>query len=224
MFSFIVGVVSFLTAPLFENVNEDIQEDNCKHHSAMTLSAFFSKKNWRQILFVCSISLVCTLASDLSYASGTGMLALCRQNVVALVLFSAMIIDYKTRIIPNILILSALGSGTLILILEFIFTREAFLTSLIMSIAGLISCVVLFYVLSRLTKDGMGMGDVKLISAMGFLLGLSYTLYAVLFSLMICTVVSIVLLFGKKKDKNDSIPFGPFMFFGYILMFILFSF
>ena len=92
-----------------------------------------------------------------------------------------------------------------------------------MSVAGFICCVVLFYVLSRLTKEGIGMGDVKLISVVGLLLGLSSTLMSVLFSLILCTLASIVLLFGKKKSRNDRIAFGPFMFFGYILMFILFS-
>ncbi len=223
LFSFIVGVCSVMTVPMFENVDNDTLEEGFRHHSVMTFSAFFSKENWKQILFVCSMSLVCTLAADLSYVSGTGILSLFRQVVVSWILFSAMIIDGKTRIIPNVLVIGAIGSGILILCLEFIFERELFSTSLIMSVVGLVCCVVLFYVLSRLTRDGMGMGDVKLISAMGFLLGFSSTLFAVLLSLIICTVVSLVLLFARKKNKDDSVPFGPFMFFGYILMFLLIS-
>lgn len=223
LLSLTIGVISYITAPLFEKENSDDGKEDGKTTPVITLSIFFSKTNWKQIVFVSCISIICALVAGLSYNSGTNAIDLCRQVVVALVLFAAMIIDSKTRLIPNLLILIALGLGILILVIEFIFCRDVFFGSLIMSIAGFLCCVVLFYVLSRLTKEGIGMGDVKLISVMGLLLGLSTTLMSVLFSLILCTVASVVLLFGKKKNKTDRIPFGPFMFFGYILMFILFS-
>lgn len=222
LLSLTIGVASYISAPFFEKVNSDSEEDS-KTTSAITLSSFFNKNNWKQIAFLSVLSLICSVAAVLSYNSGASVLGLCRQVVVALILLSAMIIDSKTRLIPNVLILCSLGIGALLLLLEFIFVRDTFLISLLMSIAGFICCVVLFYVLSRLTKEGIGMGDVKLISVMGLLLGLSSALMSVLFSLILCTLASIVLLFGKKKNKNDRIAFGPFMFFGYILMFILFS-
>lgn len=223
LLSITIGVISYITAPLFEKENSDDGKEDGKTTPVITLSTFFSKTNWKQMVFVCCISITCALAAGLSYNSGASAIDLCRQIVVALVLFAAMIIDSKTRLIPNLLILVALGLGVLILVIEFIFCKEVFLSSLIMSIAGFLCCVVLFYVISRLTKEGIGMGDVKLISVMGLLLGLSTTLMSVLFSLILCTVASVVLLFGKKKNKTDRIPFAPFMFFGYILMFILFS-
>lgn len=215
-----VGVISYISIPLFEKENID----DSKTNQVITLSAFFDKTNWKKILFVCCISGVCALATSLSHKSCADVFDLCRQVIVALVLFAAMIIDSKTRLIPNLLNLIALGMGVLILVVEFIFCRDEFFSSLIMSVAGFLCCVVLFYVLSRLTKEGIGMGDVKLISVMGLHLGLSSTLISIIFSLILCTLVSVVLLFGKKKNKNDKIPFGPFMFFGYILMFLLFSF
>ena len=84
-------------------------------------------------------------------------------------------------------------------------------------------CIVLFYALARLTKDGIGMGDVKIIAAMAWILGLFDTLIVVLFALLICAGVSVVLLARKKKDKSDAVPFGPFLFLGYILMLLLFG-
>lgn len=166
---------------------------------------------------------MCAIATGLSYRSGSSGIGLYRQIVVALVLISAMIIDSKTKIIPNVLILVALGLGVFALIIEFFLYRDVFLESFIMSFVGFLSCEVFFYVLSRLTKDGIGMGDVKLISVMGLLLGVYSTLIAVTLALMLCAVISVVLLLCKKKNKTDRIPFGPFMFFGYMLMFILFS-
>lgn len=222
LLSLTIGVISYISTPFFEKVNSDSEGDS-KTASVITFSSFFNKSNWKQIIFLGVLSLICSVAAVLSYNSGASALELCRQVIVALILLSAMIIDSKTHLIPNLLIHCSLGIGVLLLLLEFILARDTFLTSLLMSVAGFICCVVLFYVLSRLTKEGIGMGDVKLISVVGLLLGLSSTLMSVLFSLILCTLASIVLLFGKKKNRNDRIAFGPFMFFGYILMFILFS-
>lgn len=223
LLSLTIGVISYITTPLFEKENIDDGREDVKVSPVITLSTLFNKTNWKLIIFICSISAICALATGMSYNFGTDTIDLFRLVIVALVLFAAMIIDSKTRLIPNLLILIAFGLGVLILVIEFIFCRDEFIDSLIMSIVGFVCCAVLFYVLSRLTKEGIGMGDVKLISVMGLLLGLSTTLMSVLFSLILCTVASVGLLFGKKKNKTDRIPFGPFMFFGYILMFMLFS-
>lgn len=224
LLSLILGIIAYVLTPLYEEVNSDSSEKEDKTNLAMTLHSFVRKENWKQILFVVFIAIVCSVATYLSHNSGVNTFELCRQVVLAMTLLLAMIIDSKTRIIPNVLILISMILGVIILLLEFVFAGEFFLHYLIMSMAGFLCCFVLFYVLSRLTKDGIGMGDVKLISIMGFLVGLSTTLMSVLASLLLCTTVSIVLLLGKWKDKKDSVPFGPFLFFGYILVFILFSF
>lgn len=220
------SVVSFLAIPKYEDEateNGNELQVNKNESPATAIANFFSKDNWKQWLFAIGISVICAVIAYFAFNTGIKPLNLCRQMVVALALLSAMIVDRKTHQIPNLLILGVLGIGAILLVAEFFLYRETFLTTLIMSVAGLLICVVLFYVLARLTKEGIGMGDVKLISSMGWMLGLASTLMAVLFALILCTLVAVVLLFGKKKNKNDRIPFGPFVFFGYILMLLLFS-
>lgn len=219
-----VGVLSCASAPLYERTSADNREAGGKAALMITPAAVFKKENRKQLAFVCCISVICSALAGFSYSSDAAIADLCRQIAAALTLQSAMIIDSKTRVIPNALILLSLGIGVLILTLEYILARDSFLMSFPMSIAGFICCIVLFYVLARLTKDGLGMGDVKLISCMGLLLGLSSTLVAVLLSLILCSAASVVLLLGKRKNKNDRIPFGPFLFAGYIFTWILFSF
>lgn len=221
----ITGVLSYFAIPILEKANTETFDDTeCGSEvtSAVTTENFFSKKNWKKWIYVGFISFICALAMWLSANAGVATMDLCRQLTVFLALASAMIIDSKTHLIPNFIVLIALGIGTVILLIEFVFVKEDFASSLLMSCAGLVCCVVFFYVLSRLTKEGLGMGDVKLIAVMGWLLGLASTLTAVLFALIICTVVSVFLLFGRKKSRNDRIPFGPFLFWGYVLMFIVF--
>ncbi len=226
LLALLCSVFSFLAIPqcvieTAENGNE--LQVNKNTSPATAIANFVLKKNWKQCFFTILIALVCAVSAYFSFNTGINPLNLCRQIVIALALLSAMIIDRKTHQIPNLLIFGVLGIGVILLVIEFILFRETFLTTLIMSAAGLLSCVVLFYVLARLTKEGIGMGDVKLISSMGWMLGFASTLMAILCALILCTLVAIVLLFGKKKNKNDRIPFGPFVFFGYILMLLLFS-
>lgn len=142
---------------------------------------------------------------------------------VAIVLFSIMIIDWKTYKIPNMFVFGLFVTGLLLLISEIMMQQDMILLLVIKRFAGLVLCVVMFYVLSRLTKDGIGMGDVKIIAVMGWMLGFSLTILSVMFSLIICSIVACFLLVSKKKDKNDKIPFGPFLFLGYIslLLFII---
>ena len=73
-----------------------------------------------------------------------------------------------------------------------------------------------------MTHNGLGMGDVKLISATAWLLGLTITLFSVLFGLILCALIAIGLMLTKRKNKADLIPFGPFIFGGYVLLLLLF--
>ena len=220
------SVVSFLAIPKYEDEateNGNELQVNKNASPATSIANFFSKENWKQWFFAIGISVICAVIAYFAFNTGIKPLNLCRQMVFALVLLSAMILDRKTHQIPNLLILSVLGIGAILLVAEFLLYRETFLTTLIMSVAGLLICVVLFYILARLTREGIGMGDVKLISSMGWMLGLASTLVAVLFGLILCTLAACILLFWKRKNKDDRIPFGPFLFFGYILMLLSFS-
>lgn len=226
MLALICSVASLLALP--KGVDEVTKSYSIFHVNKKTISVtaiakFFSKENWKQWLFTIGISLFCSVVAYFSFNSGVNPLNFCRQMAVALVLLSAMILDRKTHKISNILVIVVFGIGVMLLAVEFFLSRETILTTLITSIAGLLMCLVLFYILARLTREGIGMGDVKLISSMGWMLGLASTLVAVLFGLILCTLAACILLFWKRKNKDDRIPFGPFLFFGYILMLLLFS-
>ncbi len=221
----LIGVASYAAIPHFEK-KQDVSDSEQVHSNlspAAPILQFFEKRNWKQWLFVGAMALLCAVLALLSHRKGITGLELCRRFSVVLMLLAAMIIDMRTHTIPNLIVLASLGIGAIILLIEFLLARETFVMMLIMSGAGLFGCVVLFYLLSRLTKEGMGMGDVKLVAAMGWLLGIAQTLTAVLFALILCTLTAVFLIFGKKKNKNDSVPFGPFLFFGYIILLLLFS-
>ena len=223
LLALITGLASLSFVPKFEKNNSDDSRVLIDDSSpANQLKSFFPKN--KSFFFVLTVTaLLSAVTVALLYNNGTQWLALCKYVVVLLALFSVMVIDKYTHLIPNAIVLFILGAGAIMYFVEFLLYREQIIVSIITGAAGLIICVVLFYVMGRLTKNGIGMGDIKLIAAMGWILGLSVTMFTVLFALIISCFAAVVLLFRKKKNKNDRIPFGPFLFFGYILLLIFMS-
>lgn len=60
-------------------------------------------------------------------------------------------------------------------------------------------------------RDGMGMGDVKLLAMIGAFLGWQCLLYVVFFSSLTGSIVGIAAMFKQKKGGQTRIPFGPFL-------------
>lgn len=223
LLSLITALVSYGVIPKLcsEETSETEETTTYSEAPAAKNLGIFRDRTWKQWVLMVAASLLCAWAALSVAAAQTGVLDLTAKITVLLVLLSATIIDWETHLIPNILVLAGIAVGAILLAVQFFVAPDGFLGSLVARVMGLICCVVIFYVMSRLTKDGIGLGDVKLIGCLGWLLGLSATLFAVLFALLLCSVVSVFLLLGKKKDKNFRIPFGPFLFFGCIILLLL---
>lgn len=60
-------------------------------------------------------------------------------------------------------------------------------------------------------REGMGLGDVKLLAMIGAFLGWKSVLFVALVSSFIGTIVGISIILYKKGDLKYAIPFGPFL-------------
>lgn len=129
-------------------------------------------------------------------------------------LYIAAIIDGNIRRIPNVIVGFGVLSGVILLIIEGITHTEDIYEILIPCVGAMIGFGVFFLLLSVVTKHGVGMGDVKLMAALGFLMGLSGTFYTLLFGMLVCLVAAIGLIAFQKKKMKDSVPFGPFIYIG----------
>ncbi|AEE96331.1 prepilin peptidase [Mahella australiensis] len=79
------------------------------------------------------------------------------------------------------------------------------------------ACIIgTIYILSLiiLKKEGMGIGDIKLMAAVGTLLGWQRTLLAFFIGVYIGAIAGIIMIALKKKDMASEIPFGPFLSIG----------
>jgi len=60
-------------------------------------------------------------------------------------------------------------------------------------------------------KEGMGYGDFKLLAVFGALLGWQQLPLIILLSSLVGAVIGTLMLAMQGKDKNNAIPFGPYI-------------
>ena len=67
-------------------------------------------------------------------------------------------------------------------------------------------------------REGMGLGDVKMMAAVGAFLGLKRALMTVLAASLLGSVIGIVLMAVSKKGRDYELPFGTFLGAGALLV------
>lgn len=130
--------------------------------------------------------------------------------VVATWLLIAMtFIDLDSMLLPDQLTLSLLWLGLLLSIKSpFVSSQDA----LIGAAVGYLSLWSLFWAFKLITgKEGMGYGDFKLLAAIGAWVGWQHLPVVILLSSFVGAIVGVTLLTIQGKDKNQPIPFGPYL-------------
>jgi len=67
-------------------------------------------------------------------------------------------------------------------------------------------------------REGMGLGDVKMMAAVGAFLGLKRTMLTVLLGSLLGSVIGIFLIAVSKKGRDYELPFGTFLGAGALLV------
>ena len=97
-----------------------------------------------------------------------------------------------------------------------------YLQSLIGGALGYLIIWLIYYFYKRFkNKEGMGLGDAKLLSAIGFWFGWISIPFILIFSSVLALVISIPSLLNKSKTMSTQIPFGPYIISGCLLYLIL---
>ena len=140
-------------------------------------------------------------------------LRLIKYLILAPMLVSAFVIDYKLQIIPNRLNLRMFEIG---LVFTFLYGAlvdlEVAKDMLLGSAVG--AGIFLFITLiggAIAGKEAMGFGDVKLMGAMGLFFGMANMIAISVISFLIGAIISVFLLVTKIKKTDEYIPFGPFI-------------
>lgn len=137
------------------------------------------------------------------------------------VLFVVGLFDYRTKLIPDMLI--ALAAIALVIGL---FVLNPLQTSLYAILAGLVFAGLFFGLWAVSQGRWIGFADGKLAMLIGLMLGFSagFTALAVSFWAGALVCVPLVLLSSMIKSEkwqyNTTVPFGPFMVFGMWFVFV----
>ncbi len=146
--------------------------------------------------------------------------AVFRIMILLYALFFIAVIDHKTMTIPNKILLAMLCA----VIVTFI--AEAFMgnvyNSVINSLLGSAVCFVIFFIGKLISKNGMGMGDIKLAAVIGLYLGIDRALGAILWSLIAAAAVGVILMVSKKAKAKSKISMGPFFFAGTLISHVIY--
>lgn len=119
-------------------------------------------------------------------------------------------IDAKHKLIPNKILLTGLIG---IIIFRILMYNEGIMDYLIGSIIG----GGIFLLVSIVSGEGMGGGDIKLMALIGLFIGRKLTLLTMFFAVILGAIVGVVLIFLKIKTRKDAIPFVPFISIGCII-------
>ena len=129
-------------------------------------------------------------------------------SIITCILIEIAIVDYKTMEISDLVSLMIAVIGIALMIYD-----ESYIPSLI----GMV-CVSLPFLVFALLKT-MGFGDVKLMAAVGLLLGYKGVLLAAFFGIVIGSVAAAVMKIKNTKGWKSEIAFGPYLCVGtYISM------
>jgi leader peptidase (prepilin peptidase)/N-methyltransferase len=142
-------------------------------------------------------------------------------NALAFALVQALLVaiafvDMATRRIPNELVAALVA---LALVARAVSERSFLVESVVAGLAVL-GC---FLLLGSLARGGLGMGDVKLAAALGFVLG-----KAVLLALVIGTGAGALVALGiilrrGAAGRREAIAYGPYLALGGSIAIVLFA-
>lgn len=177
-----------------------------------------SKKNIKEYFKIYSpnyILIIITMIANIAILYKFGNTELLKVGMyICLVpmLLSAFVVDYKIQIIPNRLNLTMFEIG---LIFVFIYGMTNLSISIDMLLGMLIGGGIFLFItlVGGLIagKEAMGLGDVKLMGALGLYFGFASTIGISVMSFLIGAIVSILLMIIKKNKMDSYIPFGPFI-------------
>lgn len=125
-------------------------------------------------------------------------------------LLALAMIDFDTTLLPDQMTLPLLWGG---LIAASVGVSPIPLNDAVLgAVAGYLSLWSVYWLFKLLTgKEGMGQGDFKLLAALGAWLGWQMIPLTILLSSMVGAVVGISLLASGAVQRDQGIPFGPYL-------------
>lgn len=170
------------------------------------------------IFYVLTYIFLCGGARINGVSFELGDLGLSLKLLGYMIMFSALLvvswIDFKHQIIPDSMWIAILVGGLFIVgdsLITGAFTKDWIISRVI----GFFTVSGLFFIVALVTQGrAMGGGDIKLMAAVGFVLGWKSVLIALFMSAVFGVLFSVGRKIVSKKEMKGVVPFGPFLAMG----------
>lgn len=161
-------------------------------------------------------------ATAFSYFSFGTSLASLGVVVLFWTLIALAFIDIETQLLPDAITQPLLWLG-LLFNLNGLFVDIQ--SAVLGAIAGYLALWLIFWGYKLATgRDGFGYGDFKLLAALGAWLGWQQIPILVLFASVVAVLITAVPILLGRRNKQTTIPFGPYLAFSGIAQVISYRF
>jgi len=137
---------------------------------------------------------------------------------IMFILIIMFLIDLKTKIIPDELVIAGIAGGLVVFIYNAFIPLSFYPTANwweplvgLLPGSGILFLIAFLGVIIYKSDEVMGMGDVKIFAPIGIFLGWKMCILALVVSMFIGGITSILLILFRIKKRKDTIPFGPFI-------------
>ena len=121
------------------------------------------------------------------------------------------VIDIETQVIPNLLILPAIGAA---LAGSLVDPRLTFTSALLGAVVGFALFYLLYHLGRLLYTNGLGRGDVNLSTFIGAVTGVESVLYSLLIGMIASALILLLLLALRRVTLKSYVPYAPYLCFG----------
>lgn len=122
-------------------------------------------------------------------------------------------IDIKTKTINTKLLIIL----TIIALISVVVNNNGVISDKVLTC---VISLIIFMLLSKITKDGFGMGDAQIIGVLGFIFGLQGLMAVLILASVLVFVVSIGMIIKSFSNRKKDIPFTPFLLISVIALLI----
>ena len=141
------------------------------------------------------------------------ILSLMFTAVFTVILCIISISDIRTKKITDPMVLALLP---LVVISAFLYPG----ITLVSRVLSLFTAALPMFVVTVIRPNAFGGGDIKLMAAVGLILGWKHTLLAFIIASLIAIIYSLIILIIKKATIKDTVAFGPALCIGSLSAFI----
>ena len=80
---------------------------------------------------------------------------------------------------------------------------------------------IILLIISFISREAIGRGDVYVVSLLGFMTGIDRILAILLISMLSCGIFGLAYMVMKGKSRKDTLPYVPFLLGAYILTMLI---